>query len=232
MADLTLREYDSRVDLDISLAREVAAALEDAISARGAASLAVSGGKTPIGMFQQLRQMRMDWSKVWITLVDDRWLPVDHPDSNERLARVHLLKYQLEAAHYVSLHNDAATPEAGLAEVEARLRAIPQPFDVLILGMGEDGHTASLFPCAAELEDACAPESSQLLTAVNPTSAPYPRISLTLAAIARARNLLVHLTGARKKTQFEAAMANPTEKLPIKRVLDAANGIRHVYWAE
>src|SRR6218665_1085221 len=109
MSDIPFNEYDSRTDLDISLARDIAAALEAAIAERGAASLAVSGGKTPTGMFQQLRQMRLDWDKVWITLVDDRWLPLDHADSNERLVRENLLKYQVEAAHFVSLHSEAAT---------------------------------------------------------------------------------------------------------------------------
>ncbi|MEH6460776.1 6-phosphogluconolactonase [Chitinimonas sp. JJ19] len=232
MADVNFHEYDSRVDLDICLAREVGAALEIAIAERGHASLAVSGGRTPIGMFQQLRQMRLQWDKVWITLVDDRWVPPSHTDSNELLVREHLLKYQVEAAHFVSLHTGAASAEAAVAEIEARLQAIPQPFDVLILGMGEDGHTASLFPCAKELEAAVAPNSRQSVVAVNPSTAPYARISLTLAAIAQARKLLVHLTGDKKRQIFEQALANNRQRLPIARVLDAARGPKHVYWAE
>ncbi|GAB3265504.1 6-phosphogluconolactonase [Chitinimonas naiadis] len=231
MADPTLHEYDSRIDLDICLAREIAATLETAIESRGAASLAVSGGKTPVGMFQQLRQMRLDWSRVWITLVDDRWLPIDHPDSNERLVRESLLKYQVEAAQFISLYSGDATPEQGCVTIAARLQAIPQPFDVLVLGMGEDGHTASLFPCSSELERAAAPDSTALVAAVNPTTAPYPRITLTLAAIAQASKLLVHLTGDKKRAIFEAAMANTQQRLPIARVLDAAKGSQHVYWA-
>ncbi|WP_374536625.1 6-phosphogluconolactonase [Chitinimonas taiwanensis] len=232
MADLRIHDYDSRVDLDICLAREVAAALETALRERGVASLAVSGGRTPVGMFQQLRQMRLDWSRVWITLVDDRWLPADHEDSNERLVREHLLKYQVEAANFVGLKTAAATPEAGLDAVEAALAPIPQPFDVLILGMGEDGHTASLFPCSAELASAAALDNPRQVAAVNPTSAPYARISLTLAAIVRSRNLFLHLTGAKKKAIFDAAMAAPTDRLPIARVFDAASGVCHMYWAE
>lgn len=232
MADFSFHEYDSRVDLDICLAREVGAGLERAIATRGAASLAVSGGKTPAGLFQHLRQMRLDWAKVWITLVDDRWLPLDHADSNERLVRETLLKYNVEAATFISLYSTAATPEAGLAEVEARLRAIPQPFDVLILGMGEDGHTASLFPCSAELAGATSPDNPHLVVAVNPTTARYPRISLTLAAISQARQVFVHLTGDKKKTVFEAAMADTAHRLPIAQVLDATRDLSHVYWAE
>jgi len=231
MAEPTLHEYDSRVDLDICLAREIAATLENAIATRGAASLAVSGGKTPVGMFQQLRQMRLDWGKVWITLVDDRWLPIDHADSNERLVRENLLKYQVEAAHFVSLYSGDATPEQGCTAINARLAAIPQPFDVLVLGMGEDGHTASLFPCSSELEQAAALDNPALVAAVNPTTAPYARITLTLATIAKASKVLVHLTGDKKRSIFEAAMADTEQRLPIARVLDAAQGSQHVYWA-
>ncbi|MFC4157736.1 6-phosphogluconolactonase [Chitinimonas lacunae] len=234
MAQLKPHEFDSRTDLDIWLAREIAAALETAISERGSASLAVSGGRTPLGMFQQLRQMRLDWDKVWITLVDDRWLPADHPDSNEALVREHLLKYQLAAAHFVPLKTVHEQPAAALADIDQRLRAIPQPFDVVVLGMGDDGHTASLFPCAAELEAAADPANPRLVAALQPMSAPYGRISLTLATIARARNLLLHITGSKKKQIFEAAMAASAAEphLPVRRVLDRAPGVCHVFWAE
>ncbi|PHV11842.1 6-phosphogluconolactonase [Chitinimonas sp. BJB300] len=232
MADIRIHDYDSRVDLDICLAREVAAALETALRERGTASLAVSGGRTPVGMFQQLRQMRLDWSRVWITLIDDRWLPVDHADSNERLVRENLLKYQVEAANFIGLKTAASTPEAGIADIEAALAAMPQPFDVVTLGMGEDGHTASLFPCSAELKQATALDGTKLVAAVNPTTAPYARISFTLAAIARSRNIFLHLTGEKKKAVFDAAMAAPSERLPIARVFDAASGVCHLYWAE
>ncbi len=229
VANIQFNEFDSPTDLDICLAREIAQTLSAAINARGVASLAVSGGKTPIGMFQQLRQMQLPWDKVAITLVDDRWLPVTHADSNERLVRENLLKYKVEAAHFFSLTSNASTPEAGLIEVAARLREVPQPFDVVVLGMGEDGHTASLFPCSSELASGLDPDSQQLLLAVNPTTAPYPRISLSLAAIARSGSVFLHITGARKRQVYEAADAAGT--LPIARVLAAASGIRRVYWA-
>lgn len=232
MAEIQTHLFDSRTDLDICLAREIAAALERAISERGSASLAVSGGKTPMGVFQQLRHMRMAWDKVWITLVDDRWLPADHPDSNEGLLREHLLRYDLGRANFVSLHTDDATPEAAIATLTARLEHIPQPFDVVHLGMGEDGHTASLFPCADELEAAADPESQALLAAVHPKTAPHARITLTLAAIARARQVVLHINGARKQEVLNAALAAPEARAPIARVLRAAGAPCHVFWAE
>ncbi|MBV8658980.1 MAG: 6-phosphogluconolactonase [Burkholderiales bacterium] len=229
MNAIQFNEYDSRVDLDICLAREIARALEDAIAARGAASLAVSGGRTPVGMFEQLRQMQLPWNKVSITLADDRWLPLDHADSNERLVREHLLKYQVEAATFYSLTTADPTPELGQAAVDGRLRAMPQPFDVIVLGMGEDGHTASLFPCAKELAAATDLDDPAMVRAVNPTTAPYARISLTLRTLVQARTVLLHLAGGNKRTVYQQALAGGT--LPIARVLNGATGTRRVYWA-
>ncbi|MBV1776928.1 6-phosphogluconolactonase [Burkholderiaceae bacterium DAT-1] len=232
MPDIQFHSFDSRVDLDICLAREIAASLERAIAARGAASLALSGGKTPMGMFEQLRQMRLDWKKVWITLVDDRWLPVDHADSNEGLARQFLLRHQLAEANFVSLHTEDASPEAAIPALTARLAGIPQPFDVVHLGMGEDGHTASLFPCAAELACAADPGNPALLAAVHPTTAPYARISLTLAAIIQARHVLLHINGDKKKSVLDKALSAPTPLAPIARVLTSARVGAHVYYAD
>jgi 6-phosphogluconolactonase len=229
MADRQFNEYDSPTDLDICLAREVAQALTLAVRERGVASLAVSGGKTPVGMFQQLRQMDLPWDKVAITLVDDRWLPTDHADSNERLVRENLLKYRVEAARFFSLYASTPTPEGGLATIEARLRELPQPLDVVILGMGEDGHTASLFPCAVESQVALSTNNISTVAAINPTTAPYARISLTLAAIARAGAVFLHITGAKKRAIYEQAVHEG--KLPVAKVLAAASGTLRVYWA-
>lgn len=232
MIQLSQLDFDSREDLDISLARDIASALQNAIAERGTAAVALSGGRTPFGMFQQLRQIRIDWSKVWITLVDDRWLPVDHQDSNERVLRESLLLHAVAAANFVSLKSTASRPEDGLAEIEARLQQIPQPFDIVVLGMGEDCHTASLFPCAAELESAMARDNPQRVAALNPVTAPYARISLTLACIAAARQAIVHITGDKKKALFAEAMhADADKKTPIRRVLEAMPTPSRVYWA-
>lgn len=232
MIQLSILDFDSREDLDISLARDIASALQNAITERGTAAVALSGGRTPVGLFQQLRQIRIDWSKVWITLVDDRWLPADHQDSNERVLRETLLLHAVAPANFVSLKTDAARPEDGLAEVEARLQQVPYPFDVVVLGMGEDCHTASLFPCAAELESAMARDNPQRVVAVNPVTAPYARISLSLAALASARQAIVHITGDKKKALFTDAMrVDVDKKLPIRRVLEAMGSPSRIYWA-
>jgi len=139
------------------------------------------------------------------------------------------LKYRVEAARFFSLCADTPTPEGGLAAIETRLRELPQPIDVVILGMGEDGHTASLFPCAVESQVALSTNNISTVAAINPTTAPYARISLTLAAIAKAQAVFLHITGAKKRGVYEQALSEG--KLPIAKVLNAATGTRRVYWA-
>ncbi|XZG69694.1 6-phosphogluconolactonase [Chitinibacteraceae bacterium HSL-7] len=227
---LQWHDFADRPALDAGLARHIADALRAALAARGAASLALSGGRTPAGMFQALSNEDLDWSRVFVTLVDERWVPVDHADSNERTVRQNLLVNRAASAQFISPVSTAATPHEGLAEITARFAVIPQPFDVLVLGMGDDGHTASLFPNAEELEAACA--SQDVLAAVTPPAAPHKRITLTLPAIARAHNVIVHITGEGKRALLETAMSETkplTEQYPIRRVLDQVSAPQ-VFW--
>ncbi|QLG86811.1 6-phosphogluconolactonase [Chitinibacter bivalviorum] len=228
---LQWHEFSNKETLDQQLAATIADELKKAIAARGTAGLAVSGGRTPAGMFKALRNSDLDWSRVVITLVDERWVQPDHADSNERLTRENLLQDGAAAATFVSLVNTQATPHEALAEIEARLAKMPNPIDVVILGMGDDGHTASLFPAAAELEAAC--ESTALLAAVTPPVAPHQRITLTLPTIVKSPKVLVHITGESKKELLLNAMAANvalTEQYPIRRVLDQVP-LANVFWA-
>lgn len=232
MTPIRFMAFDSREALDAALATEVAAALNRGLAARAQAAAALSGGRTPAGFFAQLGEQALDWPRVWLTLVDDRWLPTHHADSNERLLREQLQTHAGRAARLVGLKTGAEQVETGLAEAEQQLSALPDPFDAIVLGMGEDGHTASLFPCAPDVAAALDPANRHRLAVVHPQKAPYPRITLTLAAIASARHLFVHITGTRKKEVFDAAMApdNP-HALPIRQVLEAAQNPCRVYWA-
>ncbi|WP_035059243.1 6-phosphogluconolactonase [Andreprevotia chitinilytica] len=230
---LQWHEFAAKEQLDAQLAATIAADLKAAIAARGTAGLAVSGGRTPAGLFKALStNTEVNWSKVVITLIDERWVPVDHADSNERTVRQNLLVGPAAEATFISPVSTAATPHEGLAEIEARLTKLPAPIDVAILGMGDDGHTASLFPNAPELEATCA--STALVAAVTPPIAPHKRITLTLPTIAKARHVIVHITGEGKKSLLETAMAEEkplTEQYPIRRVLDQSSGSKEVFWA-
>ena len=159
---------DGAETLARDLADITAARLRAAVSARGAASLVVSGGRTPAPMFRALRACELPWERVTVTLADERWVPADAADSNERMVRAELLQGAAAAARFVGLVNAAPTPEAGRAATDAALRAIPRPFDVVMLGMGNDGHTASLFPDAPALAAALAPALAAALAPGQP----------------------------------------------------------------
>jgi 6-phosphogluconolactonase len=229
---LSWHECSSKDELDQQLADFIAEQLSTAIATRGRAGIAVSGGRTPAGMFKALRIKELDWSKVVITLADERWVAPDHADSNERLTRENLLQDKAASATFISQVSSATTAHEGQAEIEERLATLPSPLDVLILGMGDDGHTASLFPNAAELEAACT--SDALCAAVTPPAAPHQRITLTLPTLAKARSVIVHITGDNKKALLQAALLEQkpeTELFPIRRVLDKTSSAKHVFWA-
>lgn len=214
------RRFPSPSEAAQALADSVSGALAAALAMRTHASLVVSGGRSPIGFFQCLRDAELAWSRVWITLADERWVPEDHPDSNAALVRRHLLQGAAAAARFVPLWNGAATPVAAIAERTAALAQLPQPFDVVVLGMGEDGHTASLFPGAPGLAAALDPAGTALLAAIDPPAAPHPRLSLTLKALLGCRHIHLPLAGASKRAVYARALAqcDPLQ-LPISSVL-------------
>ena len=215
-------------DLVTALSRRLAKALNDAISLRGEASLVVSGGRTPGPLFAALSRQPIPWRRVWITLADERWVPPDHPQSNEGLVRRQLLQNTAGEARLVGLVTSDATPQAGVASLIERLRQVPRPFDGVLLGMGEDGHTASLFPGAEELQAGLAEDAPTCL-AVHPPHAPHDRISLSARALRDSRWRLLHLTGAGKWRVLRRAMTDgPREALPVRSMLRAG---LDVYWS-
>lgn len=216
----TIRElrHDTAAQAALALAAAVAMRLQQAIATRGTALLAVSGGRSPAGVFDALRGHAIEWDKLVVAQVDERWVPPDHVDSNSRLIREHLLIGPAAAARFVPMKNEAPDAYAGQAECEAALAALPRPFDVIMLGMGEDGHTASLFPGAAEL--AVGLSSANLCLAVTPPAAPHQRMSLTLNGLLDSRQLVLQLGGAAKEAAYRAALApGAIEDMPIRAVL-------------
>ena len=200
------------------LATRIATVLSEAIATRGTASLALSGGRSPKPVLEALARTPLDWSKIVVTLVDERWVAPDAPDSNERLLRDTLLTGPAAAARFVPMKNDAADAYAGQPAVEAAFAAIPWPLDIVLLGMGEDGHTASLFPAAAELADGLS--STARTIAVTPPAAPHQRLSLTASAILAARHIFLQISGDAKKAVYAQALEDgPVETLPIRLAL-------------
>ncbi|AOW13935.1 hypothetical protein LPB72_00900 [Hydrogenophaga crassostreae] len=208
-----------------ALAASIANELRAAIAERGEASLAVSGGKSPIVLFEQLRTQVLDWSKVRVTLVDERCVAHVHADSNTALVRTHLLQDGASAATFVPLFgtlpadlSDAALPDL-VANANERLSALTFPLDVIVLGMGEDGHTASLFPAAPGLDNALA--SLGPVAWVRPATAPHARLTLTLPVLLIARHVHLPLAGETKLKVYREALRTANPALPISLLLNS-----------
>jgi len=215
-----------------ALSGEIKVDLEEAIAARGTASLVVSGGRTPIPLFEALCTERIDWARVRITLADERWVETTHEASNERLVREHLLREAAAAAHLTGLHNAAATPEQGAAWAWTTVSRLPRPWDVVLLGVGADGHTASLFPGAPGIEGALDPSGLPGCVAIHPHAAPHARLSLNVAALLDARRVILHIVGTAKWRVYHAALEQGRrEQMPIRAVLHQQQVPVDVYWS-
>ena len=215
-----------------ALAQAVAQNLRDTLATQERATLAVSGGKSPITFFQALNQQDLDWARVNITLVDERILPTTHADSNTNLVRQYLLQNRAAAAQWLPLISDDADEGSlknNAAAVEFALQHYTQP-DVLVLGMGGDGHTASIFPQAPQFADAVRADYPQPLLHTTPITAPYERISMTLAAIEATPYVYLAIAGADKRRVYDAAAQAQSAQYPISYVLHSQKVNAHVFY--
>ena len=224
--------FDDDASLATTFAHVVASNLRAGIAARGHALIGLSGGTTPKRFFQELSTQSLDWKKVTVTLCDDRWVPPSSDRSNEKLLRATLLKNEASVATFQPLYVETAAPEQGLAEVEAAIGKLPMPFDVIVLGMGDDGHTASLFPDGDHLQEALRTDCTARVLPMRAPDAPESRVTLTLPALLATRALYLHIQGAQKKSVFDAAMAQTDAKqfVPIRTVLDSSPVTPGIFW--
>ena len=231
MAAPRWNEFGTRDELAAGLAARVADRLRAAIARRGAAFLAVSGGTTPGRFFAALSKETLDWSKVIVTLVDERFVPESSPRSNAALAKANLLQNHAASARFAPLFHEAATVEKGADLADAELKSLPWPLDAAILGMGGDGHTASFFPDAQGLDALLDPASARLVMPVHSESAGEARLTLTLPVLVGAGLVVVHIEGAEKRSVIEAALGAAEKPLPIRTVLDRAPRAAEIYWS-
>lgn len=230
---MTRHDFDNREALTKALAGEMLIRLKADIETTGRAGLAVSGGRTPVALFEALSQAELDWARVTITLVDERWVAPDHDDSNEKLVRTHLLQHNAAAARFIAHKTAAESPFDAESQLNKALADLPDRLTVSLLGMGEDGHTASFFPGADTLEKALDTGSHSDCCAVVPKTAPHPRMTLTLQRLLRSDWIVLHLTGSGKKPVLEAALEDgPVTDLPVRSVLRQNQAPVSVYWAE
>jgi 6-phosphogluconolactonase len=230
-AKVNRHEFADRLTLGDMLARDIASKLDGAIKARGKASLAVSGGSTPKLMFAVLAEQEIDWSRVTITLVDERWVDEDNERSNARLVKRTLIAHEAHVAGFLPLFDKthADDVDAALADVGQRVDALGKPFDVVVLGMGPDGHTASFFPGGDHLAQALDLDGKQSVVSMRADDAGEPRITLSLPRVLDTRALYLHIEGNDKKDILGKAIAG--EDFPIAAVLKQDRVPVDVYWS-
>ncbi|TVU88601.1 6-phosphogluconolactonase [Vreelandella titanicae] len=217
----------ARQQLAEQLAEAVFQALHDDLNHQERVLLVVSGGSTPVPFFKALAAKQLPWERIDVTLADERWVDEQSSDSNAKLVREHLLQGDAEAATFIPLTCGATTPEEGVDEVAKRAESLAWPASVVILGMGGDGHTASLFPDSPELTLALATE--ELLVAVRTPSQPQPRITFSADRLHQARRHILHITGDDKRAVLAKALnGDDVRQLPIRAFLTCPLAI---YWA-
>ena len=223
---MTFRDYPDRDLMFLSVANTIAGQLADFLRREGKATLSVPGGTTPGPIFDILAAVDLDWANVAVMLNDERWVPEDSPRSNTALLRHRLLTGKAAMARLIPLYAPAPQPEDRLAELAEGI-APHLPISVLLLGMGADMHTASLFPGADRLEEALASDAPVLM-ALRAEAAGEPRITLTAPVLKGAMHTHILITGAEKRAALERAAGLPPAQAPVRAVLDNAT----VHWAE
>ncbi len=215
-----------------ALATLVSSALQRALDARGRASLVVSGGTSPRKFFEALRREPLDWRQVCIGLADERWVDASDPGSNEHFVRESLLREHAAAARFLGLKNGAPTPDIGAVSAWETFARVPRPFDVVVLGMGDDGHTASLFPHSPNLASALNPAAAAACVGMWAPVAPQPRITLNVSALLDARRIVFLLSGDSKLRTYMAASAEGSiEDMPVRAFLRQTRTPVEVMWA-
>ena len=217
----TYKSFSARDEMVTSAATQIAEAVKTAVAQRGAASLMLSGGSSPRPVYERLSEMDLPWDRVTIGLVDDRWIERGQAGSNETFLDETLLKGKAQSAKFIGLKTKDANPAAGREASEAQLSAIPQPFDVCVMGMGLDGHTASWFPNSNGLKESLDPKNANTVIAIDargcPVAGDHPdRITLTLSAVMASKQIILMIPGAGKADVFKASADKSVYDAPVK----------------
>ncbi len=229
--------FPDRESLLSALVSECTELLTTSIKQRQQASFLVSGGSSPQPFYRALAQTPIDWQRVQVALVDERWVAPGESGSNETFIIDNLLQEQAAVAKFIAMKSPHLTAEDGLVDCESRYRQLQQPFDFTLLGMGPDAHTASLFPNAQGLSDALDTSASALCAAIQATPSEVTgplteRMTLTLSGLLRSRQLHLLITGEEKLAAYQQALkANDVMLSPISAVLQQESVPVKVYWA-
>ena len=233
---LTWHRHSDRQKASAALAEAVAETVRDCVAEQGTAALAVPGGSSPGTFFTCLGEKALAWPAVKVTLTDERWVPPDDPASNERLVRQGLMQGKAAAAAMVGLYGSGCTLEEGAIQAQARLGALPWPLAATVLGMGEDGHIASLFPGSAALAEGLkGPGETTNLCLPVPDGLNWPRLTLTLAALLDCNLLALLVFGEDKRLILDSVgQPDAPARWPVAAAARAAARLgrpMQVFWA-
>lgn len=228
----TLHEFNNDNSLIEALTARISDVLIQAIQNTNTASMALSGGSTPKALYQHLALQKLPWRQVTVSLVDERWVEEDHPDSNALMIQESLLQHQAEAACFIGMKLAETDARAAEKVLDLLLRDHILPLDLVLLGMGNDGHTASFFPHADGLSRALALDNDTLCCALQPVGASYARMSLRLRTLLNAQQRILYIRGAAKREVLEQAFQpGDINELPVRAVLHNSKTVTEIYYA-
>ncbi len=223
--------FANREEASRSAANFIAARLRDRLGSAEVASLVVSGGSTPVRCFEHLSTTPLRWDDVQVLMSDERWVPPDDKASNEGLVRRHLLRHEAGVASLLPIFNGNDTPVERCLSLEDQFEQVQRPFACTLLGMGSDGHFASLFPDTPDLAIALDAASEVAFMPIVTAASSHPRISMTLRALLDSNAIVLLIFGAEKRDVYGAA-ASGDVSLPIAAILQQRAVPVHVFWAE
>lgn len=227
---MNFNEFDTRADAAIAAGKRIISALHRRLETDQDAAIVVSGGSTPAPVYSYMAHKELDWHRVHVLLSDERWVAADHPDSNENMLRTALERSRASYAQIAAYADLTKALDERCSELDEEISALPLPFTSVLLGMGDDGHFASLFPDANNLQQALDLQSPHSFVPVETASSPYPRLSMTLAGLLRSDEILLLISGADKRAVLERA-AEPGNDLPISHLLRQLRVPVDVFWA-
>ena len=224
------REFATRDEASDELCNHLSQVITTAVDMKGESSVVLSGGSTPKTLLQMLSMRRLPWSSVTVVPSDERMVPLDHPDSNEAMISSHLKHDCALEVNVFSYQDMSPDPTVALENINRRLSHLSMPFDAVVLGMGEDGHTASLFPDAPNIEQVLNSEDACVIQEI--PRLPNARISLTIKVLLESHGIHLLLFGDEKRQVLEQAIA-PGEmaEYPVRGVLHQAAVPVTVWWA-
>ncbi len=226
-AHIELKRFESAEDVCIALSDEIETIVTNAVAARGEASIALSGGRTPIPMFQALSSKALPWDNMTVSLVDDRWVPPTHKDSNEALLIKHLLASNPNRTHFIGFWKPDCDAYSAVPLCNESFSGLPEALDCAVLGMGNDGHTASIFPESEQLQNAL--DTTDTCCAVTPSTAPHDRMTMSAHKLLASRKRILHLKGEDKlETLKSAVMDDDIHSMPVRLFL---NHPLTIYWS-